>query len=69
MEKVKKLPSNWIDASFGGVRIYHAKDLAIYVCDNYVEVHDLNIPLSKESFLYRADDWENVFSFVDKRAA
>ena len=50
MEKVKKLPSNWIDASFGGVRIYHAKDLAIYVCDNHVEVHDLNIPLSKESF-------------------
>ena len=69
MEKVKKLPSNWIDASFGGVRIYHAKDLAIYVCDNHVEVLDLNIPLSKESFLLKSDDWENVISFVEKRAA
>ena len=69
MEKVKKLPSNWIVASFGGLCIYHAKDLAIYVCDNYVEVHDLNIPLSKESFLYRADNWKNVISFVEERAA
>jgi hypothetical protein len=69
MEKVKKLPSNWIDASFGGVRIYHAKDLAIYVCENHVEVHDLNIPLSKESFLLKSDHWENVISFVEERAA
>ena len=63
------MPKDWVDASFGGVRIYHAKDLAIYVCDNYVEVHDLNIPLSKESFLYKADNWKNVISFVEERAA
>ncbi len=69
MEKVKKLPSNWIDASFGVVRIYRAKDLAIYVCENHVEVHDLNIPLSKELFLLKLDDWENVISFVEERAA
>ena len=69
MEKIKNLPSSWIDASFGGVNVYHAKDLAIYVCDYHIEVHDLNIPLSKKSFLLKSDDWKNVFSFVEERAA
>lgn len=69
MEKVKNLPSNWIDASFYGVRVYHAKDLAVYINDDDFEVHNMNITKSKFSLLLNANDLSEVISFVNRRAA
>jgi hypothetical protein len=63
------MPKDWVDASFGGVRVYHAKDLAIYINDDDFEVHNMNIAKSKFSLLLKSDDWENVISFVERRAA
>lgn len=69
MEKVKNLPSNWIDASFDGVRVYHAKDLAVYINDDGFEVHNMNITKSKFSLLLNTNDFSEVISFVNRRAA
>ena len=63
------IPSNWIDASFGDVQVYHTKDLAIYVNANGYEVHNMNITKSKFSLLLSADNLDAVINFVEKRVA
>tara|TARA_R100001443_G_scaffold28475_1_gene41653 strand:+ start:691 stop:1053 length:363 start_codon:yes stop_codon:yes gene_type:complete len=68
-DHVKKFPSNWIDASFGNVQVYHTKDLAIYVNGNGYEVHNMNITKSKFSLLLNADNLDAVINFVEKRVA
>ena len=66
-KKVKKIPTHWIDASSGGVNLYHVKDLAIYIKYGYFEVHNLNITKSKFSLLLKTDNWLDVICFVDER--
>ena len=63
------IPNNWIDASFDGVRVYHAKDLAVYINNDDFEVHNMNITKSKFSLLLNANDLSEVISFVNRRAA
>jgi len=63
------IPNNWIDASFDGVRVYHAKDLVVYINDDNFEVHNMNITKSKFSLLLNTNDFSEVISFVNRRAA
>jgi len=63
------IPNNWIDASFDGVSVYHAKDLVVYINDDNFEVHNMNITKSKFSLLLNTNDFSEVISFVNRRAA
>jgi hypothetical protein len=66
---MENLPNSWIDATCGEMRVYHVKDLAVYVNDNDFEVHNMNITKSKFSLLLKANDWQEVLGFVERRAA